>query len=213
MKLGSSATDVASMAPRSAAAGPSSLDLAMRRYADGHEAAFVELYTALAPRVQRFLLRLAGSTAIAADLTQETFLRVHRARGTFDPRLAVVPWVLTIARNACADHLRRSPRTPAAPNRLEQAEGSAAFDVVPGRSPASPEDTLVAKETRDRVAASLDAMPHGHREAFVLIRLEGLSTAEAAQVIGITETAAKLRLFRAYEAIRGTLARSEGAPR
>jgi len=57
----------------------------------------------------------------------------------------------------------------------------------------------------DVVQATLNALPALQRDAFVLIRFEGLSVAEAAQVLGATEGAVKVRAFRAYEALREAL--------
>ncbi|MFO0660134.1 MAG: sigma factor-like helix-turn-helix DNA-binding protein [Polyangiaceae bacterium] len=51
----------------------------------------------------------------------------------------------------------------------------------------------------------MDALPLAQREAFILIRYEGMSVAEAAAVVGTTESAIKLRAFRAYEALRAAL--------
>jgi RNA polymerase sigma-70 factor (ECF subfamily) len=69
---------------------------------------------------------------------------------------------------------------------------------------------LVARETLDLVRQELRSMPVLQREAFVLLRFEGLSVSEAAHVLGATEAAVKVRAFRAYEALRAALAREAG---
>jgi RNA polymerase sigma-70 factor, ECF subfamily len=76
-----------------------SLDQAMDRYAQGDETAFSVLYAGLALKLRSFLMRLTGAPPLAEDLLQETFMRIHRARGVFEPGAAVVPWVYAIARN------------------------------------------------------------------------------------------------------------------
>ena len=58
----------------------------------GDDAAFSDLYRQGAPRVRGFLTRLSGDPALADDLTQDTFLRVHRARGNFAAGAAALPW-------------------------------------------------------------------------------------------------------------------------
>src|SRR5262245_32475927 len=93
-------------AEASAPGDASALDRAMSRYADGDDRAFSELFTALAPRLQAFLRRLSGSDELAADLVQETFLRMHRARGSFAKNGAVLPWAYAIARNCYVSHAR-----------------------------------------------------------------------------------------------------------
>jgi len=199
-------------APPGAAAGATAappvaasraLDGVMDRYARGDDVAFDELYRTGAPRVRTFLLRLCGDPALADDLTQEAFLRVHRARGSFEAGAAALPWFYAIARNAFLDHKRRE-----ATRRGVAGERSA----VAGAHAEAPPDTrgdeaLVASETLDVVRATLEQMTSLQREAFVLIRFEGLSVSEAAQVLGATEAAVKIRAFRAYEALRAALDR------
>lgn len=178
------------------------LDAAMDRYALGEDAAFDELYQRGAPRVRRFLLRLSGTAALADDLTQETFLRVHRARGSFGRGAAAVPWILAIARNVFRDHARRARARPVT------TEASRTDDDGV-QAQASPEtrgdEALAGREMLEIVRRTLATLPVLQREAFVLLRFEGLSVIEAAQVVGTTEGALKVRAFRAYEALRRAL--------
>ena len=179
------------------------LDLAMGRYAEGDDAAFSEVFAGLAPRIQAFLCRLCGSPDLAYDLTQETFLRVHRARGSFAPGHAVVPWAYAIARNCFVSHVRSS-KVKAARNSVDIAD----HEIATGLE-ASAEATVLARESAEVVKQVLARMSVVNREAFVLLRFEGLSVAAAAQILGATEGAVKLRAFRAYEALRAALKASE----
>jgi RNA polymerase sigma-70 factor (ECF subfamily) len=178
------------------------LSAVMDRYAQGDDTAFDELYRAGAPRVRGFLLRLCGNLALADDLLQETFLRVHRARGSFAVGAAALPWMLAIARNALRDHARRSQARPvthsADPSGNDGAQGEAPPD---GRG----DEVLVAQELLEVVRSVLEQLPALQREAFVLLRFEGLSVSEAAEVLGTTEGAVKVRAFRASEALRAAL--------
>lgn len=179
-----------------------SLDDAMDRYAQGEEAAFPALYTGLQLKLRPFLIRLTGAPSVADDLLQETFMRIHRARGSFEPGAAVVPWAYAIARNAWLDHMRSV-----------KARGGATADVVPDSSPPEPvagpeadaEQLVIARETASIVEAVLARLPAAQREAFVLLRYEGLSVGEAAEILGSTASAVKLRAFRAYQALRESL--------
>ncbi len=184
-----------------------SIDAVMERYADGDDRAFVELYRLGAPRVRGFLLRLCGDAALADDLTQETFVRVHRARGAFEASSAALPWFFAIARNAFVDHRRREQtrRGVSAPLPPGDAGPPEAEAPPSGRG----DEALAASEVLDLVKKTLDALTPIQREAFVLVRFEGLSIAEAAQVLGATEAAVKVRAFRAYEALREALDRRE----
>jgi RNA polymerase sigma-70 factor (ECF subfamily) len=184
------------------------LDEIMNRYAlGGDDAVFDELYRRGAPRVRGFLVRLCGDAALADDLTQEAFLRIHRARGGFAAGAPALPWMLAIARNAFLDQARRAQVRQKTSSRIDAEHGGSHPEAPPGTRG---DEVLAAREMLDVVRATLEAMPVPHREAFVLIRFEGLSVGEAAQVLGATEGAVKIRAFRAYEALRAELDRAAG---
>ena len=179
----------------------------MGRYAEGDDAAFSDVFSGLAPRVQAFLYRLSGSVDLAHDLTQETFLRIHRARGSFVPGHPVVPWAYAIARNCFVGHAR-SRKFKAARRSVDIADQELAAGLE-----ASAEAAVLAHESARIVKRVLAEMSVVNREAFVLLRFEGLSVAAAAQVLGASQGAVKLRAFRAYEALRAALKASEHGAR
>lgn len=188
---------------RTVDAATRALDDIMDCCAQGDDAAFDQLYRGAAPRVRGFLLRLCGDRALADDLTQEVFLRIHRARGSFAAGAAALPWILAIARNGFRDYVRRAHLRPVSAGRGD--------DGGPQRE-ASPDtrgdEAFFGREMLTVVRCALQAMPVMQREAFVLIRFEGLSVSEAAQILGATDGAVKLRAFRAYEALRAALDRA-----
>jgi RNA polymerase sigma-70 factor (ECF subfamily) len=173
------------------------LDAAMRRYARGDDRMFGTLHRLLSPRLVGFIVRLAGSRATAEDLAQETWLHVHRSRSTFADGSAAVPWVYTIARNVYCDHVRSVRLRAGVPlsGDLELVDHS-------GRDA---ESEAIVSEAANVVEQVLARIPASQREAFVLLRYEGLSVGDAAAVLGTTENALKLRAFRAYEALRAAL--------
>jgi RNA polymerase sigma-70 factor, ECF subfamily len=183
------------------------LDLAMGRYAEGDDAAFSNVFSGLAPRVQAFLYRLSGSVDLAHDLTQETFLRIHRERGSFVPGHPVLPWAYAIARNCFIGHAR-SRKFKAARRSVDIADHELAAGLE-----TSAEAAALAHETARIVERVLAEMSVVNREAFILLRFEGLSVAAAAQVLGASQGAVKLRAFRAYEALRAALKLSEQGAR
>lgn len=184
-------------------AGSTTLDRAMSRYAEGDDAAFSEVFSALAPRLLTFLRRLCGSPELAQDLLQETFLRMHRARGSFVPGSAVVPWAYAIARNCFVSQARS----------LKSRATRASLDIsdheVPAGLDSNAEETAAVRQSAELVERTLAQMSVTNREAFVLIRFEGQSVATAAQILGTSEGAVKLRAFRAYEILRAALASAE----
>lgn len=183
----------------------SAVDRAMHRYADGESAAFAEVHAALAPRLRLFLRRLGCTLDIAEDLTQETFLRMHHARGSFAQGKQVAPWAYAIARNCFISHARSSKA------KLMRASVDAERVELTVRGSSGEEETM-ARQSAEVVERTLLAMTPARREAFVLLRYEGMSVAAAAQIVGISEGALKIRAFHAYELLRAALAGMEGPP-
>ena len=176
-------------------------DAAMDRYARGDDLAFGEVYDAVAPRLHAYLLRQARNRVAADDLLQQTLLLMHRHRGSYASGLPVLPWAFAIARRLYIDEFRRR-RTDA----LWSARSVADDDRV---ASSFPDDEVASRETAERVRAALARLPETQRAAFDLLRVEGLSHDQAAQVLGTTVSAVKLRAFRAYSAIRAALDRKE----
>jgi RNA polymerase sigma-70 factor (ECF subfamily) len=180
-------------------AGASRADRAMERYACGDDSAFAELYDELAPRLYRFARRWTRSRSAADDTVQQTLLQMHAARDRFVPGGAVLPWAYAIARRLLIDLGRRGLREE--------------LRAVDARDPEEPAPTLAADEAlhRRRMEAEarrdLAALPDGWREAFELVKFEGLSVADAAEVLGITRGMVKIRAHRATVALRAATAR------
>jgi RNA polymerase sigma-70 factor (ECF subfamily) len=171
---------------------------AMDRYAQGDDAAFSELYDLVAPRIFSFLLRRTRDRVQAEDLVQQTFLQMHGARRHFCAGAAVLPWALVIARRLLVDRVRRGKREPL----LKDPE----LDAPEPRAPDAPPDRVVElRRLTQRLEAELGGLPEAPRVAFELIQLDGLTVAEAAQVLGTTTAAVKMRAHRAYEALRQRL--------
>jgi RNA polymerase sigma-70 factor (ECF subfamily) len=179
-------------------------DRAMARYANGDAESFREVFGLVAPRLLGFGRRLAGSDEAARELLQEALLRMHQARAAFRPGSRVLPWAYAIARNVFLDSARSRRRARA----LFSARDPEEVDEPMVRPEA--ESAVIAGEAQRAVERALAAMTPARREAFILLRYEGLSVAEAAEILGASEGAVKLRAFQAYELIREALARLEG---
>lgn len=169
----------------------------MERYAAGDGAAFGEIYDLLAPRLYGYLLRRVRDTAHAEDLLQQTLLHVHRGRSSFIPGADLMPWVFAIARRLLIDGARQSKR------QVELANEDAGKCAV-SRTDAA-DDIVHAKEVASRLERELARLPEPQRIAFELLKQDGLSLEEAANVLGTTVGAVKLRLHRANEALRAVL--------
>jgi RNA polymerase sigma-70 factor (ECF subfamily) len=172
-------------------------NLAMERYAHGDESAFANVYDAVAPRVHAYLIRQTRDRVMADDLLQQTLLQIHRKRGTYVAGLPVLPWAFAIARRLYIDECRRRKS-----DALWSARDVGEDDRLAW---ALPDDEFAARETARLVEAELARMPCNQRAAFELLKVDGLSHQEAAQALGTTVSAVKLRAFRAYSAIRAVL--------
>jgi RNA polymerase sigma-70 factor (ECF subfamily) len=123
---------------------------------------------------------------------------MHRARGQFLPGAAVTPWAFAIGRRLLIDNVRRTRR-----DKVSTGD-DAALDTAIADGPAA-DDLVQAQETAQRIQRVLLTLPDSQRVAFELVKQEGLTFVEAAEVVGATVAAVKLRAHRAYEALRAVL--------
>lgn len=170
----------------------------MEAYAGGDVEAFQRLFQSLAPSLFAFFRRSAVGAAAAEDLLQATFLKLHAARGAWRRGEKLRPWVFAIAAHVRADWARKQGR--AAEEELDE-EGppppAAQGDLGP---------EILARERGERVRDALGRLPEAQRAVVLLHRFEGLSFAQIGAALGISEGAAKLRAFRAYDRLRAELA-------
>jgi RNA polymerase sigma-70 factor (ECF subfamily) len=164
----------------------STLDLART----GDRAALEELLREVAPMVERFARRMCRDDA--DDVVQDTLLAIAQHLPRFEGRSSLSTWVFTLARTACSRHRRHLHPS-------EQLGDEAA--ATP-----SPEHHASASEARLQITRALDRMPADYREVLHLRDVEGLSAAEASQVLGIGEAAVKSRLHRARAALKDAVA-------
>jgi RNA polymerase sigma-70 factor (ECF subfamily) len=177
------------------------LNGAMDRYAEGDGGAFGEVHDLLAPRLLSYFVRQGADDALAEDLVQHTLLRMHGARASYRAKSDVLPWAFAIARRLLIDARRRTRKE------LLQASTEDELEANAGRADRSsdPADLAIAKQAAGAVRDELGRLPAGQRDAYELVRGEGLSVAQAARALGTTPTAVKLRLHRVYEALRATV--------
>jgi len=167
----------------------------MSAWVAGDARAFEQLFARLAPRVHGFFLRSFRDEAVADDLLQVTFMKVHRAREQFRPGLRLAPWLFAVAARVRVDELRRRLRLP------EDADEEAIANAEDPGTDDPPLDT----DVRDAVRAALDALPESQRTVIHLHRYEGMTFPEIAGVLGTSAGAVKLRAFRGYETLRQRL--------
>ncbi len=162
----------------------------------GDVAAFSALLRGLQIRVFRFVLRQVVSKADAEDLTQETFLIVHRTLREFRGASRFSTWVLGIAQNLVRNHCNRSP------GRREQSLSTEWLASFPDHH-ADPETQFHLDARRQAIRLGMERfMGLELRQALILVALEGLSYEEAAQILDLPLGTLKTRVFRARKALR-----------
>lgn len=149
----------------------------------GDPDAFGELVTRHRDVLWAVALRTTGNPADAEDALQEAMISALRSVERFERRSAVRTWLYRIVVNASLDRLRRNAARPTAP--LDDLD------------PASPVDDTARATDRMDIMAALQELSPGQRAAVVLVHIEGLSVAEAAEVLELPEGTVKSRCSRA----------------
>jgi RNA polymerase sigma-70 factor (ECF subfamily) len=169
---------------------PSDANLNMNDEVRGNQkhARFQALCQSLRPDLLRFALWLSRDRSLAEDVVQETMLRAWKARDALKDEAAAKPWLLTIIRREYARTFERK--------RLPTVDIDS---LIAGEEPAlATADDQAQMELRE----ALFALPEDYREPLVLQVLMGLSTAEIAAHMGLSNAAVLTRLFRARKQLR-----------
>ena len=167
----------------------------IRRYRSGDEEAFEEIFFTHSPKVSSYVYRRISSPEDARDIVQQTFLNLHRSRSELREDAPLSPWIMTIARNLCHDHLRRQGR---------RAPTSPIVEAPLAGTP-HPEDHLARQESRRVLRNAIDALGRGQQEVLKAHWFEHKPYATIAKELGVSLTAVKVRASRAYEALRRIL--------
>jgi RNA polymerase sigma-70 factor (ECF subfamily) len=196
---GSSGGLRARVAPEGSVVPATDLDL-MERVAGGDPRAYRELVERHLRGVHVFVYRMLGSRAEAEEVCQETFLRVWKQAGTYVARAKPSTWLYRIAHNLAVDRIRRR-REGAHPLGLEEVPTSE-----------RPSLHLHDKQVAEAVQRALDELPERQRAALSLVHYQGMSNAEAAEVLGVKLRALESLLARGRRQLREQLAafHSEG---
>lgn len=182
----------------------------MQGYVSGDVRGFDALFTRYASRLHGFFMRTFHDGALADDLVQTTFLKVHAARASYDAALPVRPWLFSIAVRVRIDALRQRARP------LERAGADALEDVVEAHA-LRPDVRAEHREEAARVEQALATLSDAQRLVLVLHRFDGLPFVEIAQILSevegtpINEGAVRVRAFRAMAALRTALEAQEVA--
>jgi len=166
----------------------------IEQVAGGDVRAYRQLVDRYLRGIHAFTYRMLGSRAEAEEVCQETFLRLWQHAGRYVPHAKPSTWMYRIAHNLAIDRLRRRRETSAA----------VTPDELPGGE--RPSGIFHERQVAETVQRALDALPERQRAAIGLVHYQGLSNAEAAEVLGLGVRALESLLARARRQLRESLA-------
>jgi RNA polymerase sigma-70 factor (ECF subfamily) len=175
---------------------------AVRRVVEGDTAFFEILMRRHNQRIYRAVRAVLGSEEEVEDVMQQAYLNAYQHLAGFAGEARFSTWLTRIAVNeALARRRKRSG--------FVQGDDEMTLTLADDRTP-DPEQQASAAELREVMEREVAALPDAFRTIFVLREVEGLSTAEAAECLGISEDLAKTRLHRARTQLRENLYRRAG---
>jgi RNA polymerase sigma-70 factor, ECF subfamily len=174
-------------------------DVSLAKAARREPQAFALLYDRYIDRIYAYALRQAGDVSLAQDVTSATFEKALRSLRQREWRgQSVLAWLYRIARNEAIAHHRQGRRIAEMPPDLPAADNQ--------------EDGLLADQERQQLACALSRLSARDQEVLGLRFLEGLSSAEAAEVLGCSLPNLYLQAHRALRRLRKLIVELEDAP-
>ena len=176
-----------------------------QRVADRDEAAFDLLVGRYQERAYRLAWSILRNAEDARDLSQEAFVRLYEAAGSFGGRAKFSTWFYRILVNLCLDHRRKNRWwTRWARDESDDPSGESLIDRQPAPA-ADPVDALGRERTLTTLWAAVDRLAPRQRAAVILQVQEELPTAEIATVLKCSEATVRVHLHRALAKLRKTM--------
>jgi RNA polymerase sigma-70 factor (ECF subfamily) len=176
----------------------------MLRVKEGDATSFALLLERHRAPVIRFLYRMVQNQAVAEELAQEAFLRVYRARASYEPTAKFTTWLFRIATRLALNSLRHG-RYQKLQESLDQEAEQASGRQLPDRRP-TVEQALLDQARLEEVRRAIAALPDKQRAAVLMHKYEEMEYSQIARVLECSDSAVKSLLFRAYETLRARLA-------
>lgn len=186
-----------SRSPRAAAGETLTDEQVVDHVLSGEQQAFELLMRRYNQRLYRIVRGIVRSAAEAEDVLQETYLAAYRHLAQFEGRARFSTWLTRIAINQASARVRR--RQPRSWSDLGANEVAALVELNSARS--APDDPLSNGELAAALQRALRQLPRRLRLTFLLRDVEGLSTVEVAECLGISSASARVRLHRARLAL------------
>ncbi len=175
----------------------------MLRVREGDDGSFALLLNQHRRPVVHFLFRMVQNQAISEELAQEVFLRVYRSRASYEPTAKFTTWLFRIATHVGLNWIR-DRKHERGHESLEEEVIEGVGRQIPDRRP-TVEHRMVSEARLDEVRRAVDALPPKQRAAVVMHKYHELDYDQIAKALGISRSALKSLLFRAYETLRDRL--------
>jgi len=177
----------------------------MTRLARGHDAALNALMERHAEKLFHYLVRSLQDEADAADLAQETFVKIYQNRARFDPQQKFSTWLYAIASNLVRDRFRwRSRHQQVSLDAENEQTDSILKDTLRAVEPL-PDQGLQNEERADVVRKAVDALPVELKQPLILAVYQDLPQAEIAVILKCSVKAVETRIYRARQQLRAAL--------
>lgn len=170
----------------------------LKAFREGDEAAFVQLYKQRHLEIYRYILHFVrGDEALAADIFQDTFIKVHNHLASLCEDGNVRAWMYAVARNTCINNLKRENR--------EVRLGEHHSEIRESDS-SRPDMVMHRNHLYQELDSAIAGLPENQREAILLREFEGLTYSEIAKATRTNVGVVRQRLWRAKQSLRNSLA-------
>ena len=181
----------------------------IQRVRSGGTACYAQLVRRYNQRVYRVVRAILRDDSEAEDVMQDAYLAAFRHLDGFVGRARFSTWLIRIAANQALDRLRKTGRFVPFDPTLAEARARL-IDARAAALARDPEQQLGDRQIGRMLELAIEALPPPYRMAYVLRELEGLSTAHAAECLGVEEGTVKTRVHRARLLLREALGREVG---
>lgn len=177
----------------------------MVAFQQGNNEAFDQLLDKYHRRIVNFIYKIVNNSAEAEELAQEVFLRIYRARGTYEPTAHFAAWIYRIATNLSLKEAGKRNRLLFWRRDRNSHDSTAVEqDAIEDPLPDA-EHKLIAAETGRVIRRAIRSLPPRERTALVLRRYEELSYKEIAEIMQCTEAAVKTYIHRGKLHVRDSI--------
>jgi RNA polymerase sigma-70 factor (ECF subfamily) len=177
----------------------------MARLTGGHDAALNSLMDRHAQKLFHYFVRSLQNETDAAELAQETFVRIYQSRDRFDPRQKFTTWLYAIASNLVRDRYRWRSRHPQVSLEAENERTETNLKETISSFAPAPDEQIQTAERATIVRRAIAALPEELRQPLILALYQELPQAEIAAVLKCSAKAVEMRIYRARQQLRASL--------